>query len=194
MRNENCRSANVSDLPVVEIGWTIVSRTRCSAFLAMPTGRANARPMTGSASSSALHRRAGAHCNVRPRISSAPRRKLRRAAQHPGHETGWLFERVVVRGLVPRIHVFGAIWQEKTGDRQDIYREHTRSLSSLRERRCARRGRAFARPVCPAMTKITELRTNLPVRANQIDGHVPDAVQRIFSGAPQSRDPCFPKS
>jgi hypothetical protein len=29
----------------------IVSRTRCSLLPAMPTGRANARPMTGSASS-----------------------------------------------------------------------------------------------------------------------------------------------
>jgi len=45
-------------------GLSLVSRTRRSVLLAMPTGRANARPMTGSASSSTLLRRAGTPCRI----------------------------------------------------------------------------------------------------------------------------------
>src|SRR5438128_388251 len=49
----------------------IVSRTRCSVLHAAPQSRDRTK-----------HR-----VLLRPRLSSAPRREVRRAAQHPGHES-----------------------------------------------------------------------------------------------------------
>src|ERR1700676_47718 len=72
--------------------------SRCSVLPAMPTGRADARPMTGSASSGTMHRRAGTHeSSVDPglaahhaeayRVEDA-RERAYGAAQHPGHAPG----------------------------------------------------------------------------------------------------------
>ena len=67
----------------------------------MPTGRANARPMTGSASPGTLLRAAGIHtlfhCAAMGPGSAA--RRLR-AAPHPGHETNQVMNMRAAEAMV----------------------------------------------------------------------------------------------
>jgi hypothetical protein len=89
-----------------------VSRTRCSVLSAMPTGRANARPMTGSASSGRCTAKPGpkamrsAQWTPDQQRTAIARRNAREraygAAQHPGHAFLILGQRRVARLHQPR--------------------------------------------------------------------------------------------
>src|SRR5579872_324226 len=86
------------------------SRTRCSVLPAMPTGRANARPMTGSASSGALLRRDLSRKDG-PRISSATRALRRVRGTQQRHSS---FRGASVMSEPENLFLLALLWRSKT--------------------------------------------------------------------------------